>query len=162
MDKNTDKQAVKEAPIMDTKKVNGSVLMKIVIPRNLEKGFEITLQSPINWAAVLAKKPEKLLNIGQVPCFAPDKQHLDGINGVFLTESLFTHEDFPNLNMLLARDLKTGVTFNFGMIPVSQDNITDWVAKFREQVKMIYLSFFKPLNISCTISSHTVEEEVHD
>ncbi len=164
------KQPVKSAeiaPIMDTKKQNGNVLMEIQIPRNLERGLEIHLKSSINWSNLLGhkaadKQPEKVMEIGRVVCYQPKNDRLDGVNGLFAKQSVHEHEEYPNLMLLLAKDLHKGVVFNFGSFPVSEQKLKEWIIKFREQIKVIYLTYFKPLNISVVISSQTVEVEEHD
>ena len=67
-----------------------------------------------------------------------------------------------NLSMLLARDLKSGVTFNFGVMPIGEEKIAEYLATFKNQVKMIYLSYMKPVSISMVISTETVEREAFD
>lgn len=125
-----------------------------------EKGLEFYLQSDMNFQ-LFANPSDKYFNLGGVKCFFPrngDASNLNGVNGYFSTGSdKFQVENMLNLSLLLARDLKAGVTFNFGIMPIGEEKIAEYLTHFRNQVKMIYLSYMKPVSIRMDITTQVIE-----
>ena len=150
-----------------TAKVNNEAkkLAKIKINNTPENGFQIYLQSDHNFQ-IFASPSEKTFNLGGVRCSMPrngDGSTLNGVQGYFSTVSdRFVLENLFNLSLLLARDLKSGVTFNFGVIPIGEEKIVEYLSSFRNQVKQVYLSYMKAINITMLITTETVEREYFD
>ena len=140
-------------------------LCKIKALVSPERGFEIYLQSNYSFA-LFASPRDGNFKLGGVECYMPRNGNggqLNGVNGTFLTEKdRFQHDGYLNLSMLLAKDLAKGVTFNFGVFPISEDKITEYLQNFKQQVKMLFLTYMKPINISVIINTSTVEVENHD
>jgi hypothetical protein len=44
---------------------------------------------------------------------------------------------------------------------MSDKAIVDWIAKLKEQVKAIYLTYYKPYECELIINTQTVETEPH-
>lgn len=130
-----------------------------------ERGFEIFLQSPHNFS-IFAANTKDTFKLGNVDCYLPrhgDGSQLNGVNGIFITEKdRFQRDNFFNLALLLARDIDKGVTFNFGVFPISEEKITEYLQNFKQQIKMLYLTYMKPIGISVIINTQTVEVEGHD
>jgi hypothetical protein len=84
------------------------------------------------------------------------------VPGFFTMEDNFIFEEFPNMTMLLASDLSRGVTFNFGKIPVSEKKLNEWKDEFEKQVRIIYLTYIKPVNIRASFTTSTVSSTFHE
>jgi len=141
-------------------------LCKLTISSSPERGFEIFLQSEYDFNKLFAAKGDKTFNLGGVKCGIPrngDGYQLQGVRGYFNTHSeTFEYEGFLNLSLLLAKDIKNGVTFNFGVFPISQEKIQQYAENFKQQVKMIYLTYMKTIKYSVVFNTVTIEEEQHD
>lgn len=148
-------------PIQFTKKIEGKKIISGEVRRNQEGWLEIKLRSPIDWK-IFRRTSRETLRIGNVECYYPKCDTYPGLKSYFYYDNLFEHNDYPNLNLLLAKDVDKGVTFVFNSFPISDQKIKSWVQKFNEQVKILYLSYCKPINISFVITSETIEREVHD
>lgn len=149
----------------ETVKKNNTELCKLKLSTTPSKGFEIFIQSNHNFS-FLAEKGGNTFALGNVKCFKPrggDGFQLAGVAGYFQTGAMtFESDGRLNLSILLAQDLEKGVTFNFGVFPLAEDKIMDYISKFKEQIKMIYLTYMKPVSVSVTFSTETVETENHD
>jgi len=155
-EKNTDSPLVMEgSKVIDQKKA-----LDVRVIRNPHDGFQIYIQSNLDWSFL--RDPNKQMNqLGKVQCFYPKSDHLEGIPGFFVGNG-WEADGYPNLWLLLAKDLPKGVVFSFGLIPVSEDKIVNWVARLKEQIKALYLTHLKPVNMSVTFSTTTVENDSHD
>jgi hypothetical protein len=122
-------------------------------------GLKISLQSPINFK-ILQKKER--FNLGGIVCFAPRQQNVDGLDSVFSTEQSYQVDGLPNLTMLLAENLKSGVTFQFPPMPISDTKIKEWMEQFKKDAKVLFLTYVKPVDYSVIITSQTIECERHD
>lgn len=149
--------------INETKSVSGVKLLDLQVQRNADSRLRITLQSsPELWAFLRHESGQKI-NIGGVKCFRPKNDQLQGVRGYFIPDgNVFETEEGPNLNLLLAVDIDKGITFDFGQFPISESRMRDWIAKFKEQVKIIYLTYIKPIDVRVTFNTQTVESEFHD
>jgi len=121
-------------------------------------GLKISLQSPINFK-ILQKKER--FNLGGIVCFAPRQQNVDGLDSVFSTEQSYQVDGLPNLTMLLAENLKSGVTFQFPPMPISDTKIKEWMEQFKKDTKVLYLTYVKSVDYSVEISAVTIEREIH-
>lgn len=130
--------------------------------RNDKMEFELSLKSEISFLSLARKDRNATFKIGGVDCFYAVKERISGVNGNFYADNLMEYNDFPNLNLLLAKGLKEGVVFNFGVFPISDDKIQNFCEQLKNQAKIIYLTYFKPIDITVTVTSSTVENESHD
>ena len=148
-------------PIQSIKKIEGKKILSIEVRRNSEGWFEVKLQSPIDWK-MFRRMNRDTVKIGNIDCYYPKAETYPGLKAYFYYDNVFEYNDYPNLNLILAKEIEKGVTFVFNSFPVSDQKIRNWLQKFNEQVKILYLSYCKPINISLVISSETVEREFHD
>ena len=146
-----------------SKTIDGKSVCKIRFYRDNEVGLQIELQSNTNWH-FLSNKDDATIKIGGVKCFKPKQQEIEGVPGYFWSQNVFEYGGFPNLNILLAENLNNNevVTFKFGFLPISNEKTVDWIKKFKEQVKILYLTYCKPINHTIEINSKTIENETHD
>src|ERR1017187_5624911 len=128
-----------------TQHINGRQILKASIKRNNIVGLQIELQSCEDWSFLSDKH---MRTIGNIPCYFPAQETLDGVKGYFVASNVHIYNNLPNLQLLLARDIKNGVKFNFGMIPMSDSKVLEWLALFKEQVKVLYLTYLKPYGAS--------------
>jgi hypothetical protein len=123
-------------------------------------GLRISIQSPIDFK--ILKKGNTKFVLGGVNCFAPRQDRVDGIDSYFSTSQSYEFEGLPNLTMLLAESLKTGVTFSFPPMPISDKKIKEWMEQFKQDAKVLFLTFVKPIDYTVVITSQTIEKEIHD
>lgn len=136
-------------------------LLEIKVSRTAENGLQFFIKSQQDWSAIGNKA--MACKIGGVECYYPHKSGLDDCPGCrFGVDDVFDYGDGPNLTMLLAKNIQNGVTFNFGKYPISQEKIQSWVQVFKDQVKYIYLTYIKEVDISIVLSTSVVENERHD
>jgi len=135
-------------------------LARLKIDVTTERGLEIYLQSQHNFS-ILANPKQGTFKLGGVDCMIPlggDGYQIPGVMGCFRTQKeCFQHDGFLNLSMLLARDLQKGVTFNFGLFPINEEKVLEYIQGFKQQTKLIYLTYMKPISVSVTFSTETVE-----
>ena len=148
-------------PIQFTKKIEGKKIISGEARRNQEGWLEIKLQSPIDWK-VFRRTNRDTFRIGNVECYYPKSDTYPGLKSYFYSDNVFEYNDYPNLNLILAKEIDKRVTFVFNSFPISDQKIRNWAQRFNEQVKILYLSYCKPIVISFVISSETVEREFHD
>ena len=148
-------------PIQFTKKIEGKKIISGEARRNQEGWLEIKLQSPIDWK-VFRRTNRDTFRIGNVECYHSKADTYPGLKAYFYNDNVFEYNDYPNLNLILAKEIEKGVTFVFNSLPVSDQKIRNWLQKFNEQIKILYLSYCKPINISLVITSETIEREMHD
>ena len=147
-----------------TKKSDGSKidLGKINIHVSSERGLQITLQSNRNFR-FLTDETDKTFKLGGVDCFVPrggNGYQLPGVFGYFRTEKeSFQAENYLNLSMLLAKDINKGVTFNFGIFPLSEDKVNELASNFKQQIKMLWATYMREINVSMTFTASIVETE---
>ena len=149
-------------PIQFTKKIEGKKILSVEVKRNQEGWLEIKLQSPIDWKVFKRTTSRDILRIGNIECYYPKSDTYPGLKSYFYNDNVFEYNDYPNLNLLLAKEIDKGVTFVFNTFPVSDQKIRTWLQRFNEQIKILYLSYCKPINISLVITSETIEREMHD
>lgn len=142
----------------DIKKVSSETILELIFNRSKDGDFKIHLKSPIDWSTLRLKGDNRSLTVGGVSCYRPYQERLPGINSCFHSD-YFEYENYPNMLMLLAKGLDEGVSFNFGMIPVSNEKIKDWAEKFKMEAKKLYIAYVKPFSLKLTITSAIVERE---
>lgn len=148
--------------IKDNKTISGKEILSLEFIRNNTQGLQIKVKSPIDFS-FLAKNNQDTFNFQGVHCFYARNREIQGIYGGFLTEAgYFNYGEYPNLQLLLARGLKDGVIFNFGLVPLHDSAIDPWIQKFKEQVKMIYFGYIKPVHICAKFTSQIVENDISD
>ncbi len=137
-------------------------LGKIELSRDGKNGFQIYLQSDYDFS-FLADKSRKTFNLGGCECFYPlngDGSTLNGVNGYFMTNgSKFQNEGFLNLSLLLAKDLKSGVKFSWGCLPLTEEQLMDYGNNFKVQMKLIYCSYIRRISVKMSFSTSIIECE---
>ena len=150
-----------------TAKVNGQKtdVCRLKISTTPERGLEIFLQSNHNFS-MFGDAKQGTFKIGGVECVIPrngNGSQLPGVPGYFYTEKeRYQVENYLNLSMLLAKDLKSGVVFSFGVFPISDDKIRELGDNWRTQAKLIYLTYLRPFSVSVVVSTETVERVPED
>jgi hypothetical protein len=140
-------------------------LAKMTLSFQPERGFEIYIQSNYSWTQFASRD---VFTLGGVKCFMPKNgngMQLQNINGQFRTEKDWFHDGSNNnlnLSILLAVNIKEGVKFNFGVFPITSDKMDELLINFKNTVKMIYLSYCKPVSKSIIFTTETIENEEHD
>lgn len=152
-DTNSNNQVVKQ----DT--CNRCKIINLGVKRDND-GLRITIQSPIDFK--ILKKGNQRFTLGGVTCYAPRDERVDGVDSFFGTSQSYEIESMPNLTMLLAEDIKSGVTFSFPPMPISDSNIRSWMEQFKRDAKILFLTYVKPVDYTVTITSQTIEKEIHD
>lgn len=140
-------------------RANCCKIINLGVKRDNE-GLRISIQSPIDFK--ILKKGNNKFTLGGVNCFAPRQERVDGVESFFSTSQSYEVEGMPNLTMLLAENLKTGVTFSFPPMPISDKRIKDWMEQFKQDAKILFLTFVKPIDYTVIITSQTIESERHD
>lgn len=140
-------------------------LARISINTSPERGVEFYIQSNQScWQQFADMKNS--FTLGGVKCFAPKQGNgagLGGVNGHFNTnKDNFFQDGTINLSVLLAHSMKEGATFNFGVFPITEEKIDELLASMKQNLKMIYLQYCKPIRKTVIISTETVEVEEHD
>lgn len=157
-----DKEIKPPTMIQDSKSVSGNRLLVVEIKRDKEGGLRITLQSDPNLWSFMRRDDNETYNFAGVKCFYPKAHNLQGVNAFFMDgDHSYEFENYPNLAMLLAAEIGTGVTFSFGAFPVSEQRLQEWVRLLKEQVKIIYLSYVKPVDVVVEINAQTVERDIN-
>jgi hypothetical protein len=152
--------------IQANKTVSGRQLLRATIRRG-EDGLKIDLSSPIDWS-IFAQKNKGYMKLGGIDCFIPKGDDLAqsiaevGVRGSFGVGAAFIDLNYPNLTLLLAKDINQGVTFNFGLVPISDSKLELFVTNLREQVKTLYLSYLRPVERTVIINAQTIESTIHE
>lgn len=141
------------------KKIDETRILSLRFKRT-NSGIEIQIQSNVDWGFL--GNPKRKFNLAGVECAAPMSLQQEGVNSYFSPDQTFSYEGMPNLTMLLATNIRSGVKFVFPTMPISDEKIKMWTENFKEDVKILYLTFCKPVDISVEINSRTVEREIHD
>lgn len=139
---------------------NRCQIVNMAVKRDNE-GLRITLQSPIDFK-ILKRGPKNLFTLGNVSCFAPRVEKIEELDSVFSTSQSYEVDGLPNLTMLLAESIKSGVTFVFPPMPISDTKIKEWMEQFKKDAKILFLKYVKPVDYSVNITSETIEREQHD
>ncbi|MEK6878428.1 MAG: hypothetical protein AABY22_02410 [Nanoarchaeota archaeon] len=139
--------------------LNKKILLEITVSRD-SQGLKIYLKSIQNWGAFIQENSGEV-EIGKVKCFLSKTGGVEGVPGYFIASDVFEYNEYPNMNMLLAKNINNGVKFDFWAFPMSENKVKDWIDKFKKQTKILYLTYCKKLNITTIITTHTVEEENH-
>lgn len=147
--------------LIETKvKCDGNTLLRVNIKKDPNRGLLIHMQSPIEWKMLKDLSKDGTYNFGKVRCHFPLKDSLDDIPGYFRRDAGYEFGDYPNLTLLLAERLKDGVTFEFGLFPITDEKINAWSASFKEQVMAIYCNYLKPAEWDMTFTTHMVEKTI--
>src|SRR5579864_4810531 len=153
---NTTSEQIK--PIETKKPCSERKIINVRISRD-DDGMRIFMQSPVDWKIM---KREKKFTLGGVTCFQPNMEQVEGLESFFSTEQYFEYNGLPNLTMLLAEKIKEGVTFSFPPYPISENKIKRWAEQFKQDAKVLFLTYVKPVDFSVIITSTTIERENHD
>lgn len=151
-------------PIEPTAPADNKInVLEIEVNRSMSKGFQVFLKSTWDWS-FLRRTPDRTGSIGGVVCYMPKSESLPGIEGFFAvgTDAYEHGENMPNLGLLLAKDLKQGVTFNFGQFPISEEKIESWGRQFQEIVRKIFLQYCKKVNIKYRVTTETIAVADHE
>lgn len=124
-----------------------------------DDGLRIKLQSVVDWKCL--KSPKKFV-LGSVPCYHPRQERLEGIDSIFSTAQSHEIEGLPNLTLLLAENIKQGVTFFFPPVPISDERIKVWAEQFRNDCKILYHLYIKPREFTVEITTRIVETDKID
>ena len=157
------KENTNQSTIIEThKNVESRRVLQVRVERDAVHGLRITIQSFLDWSQ-FARSKDSFMKIGGVDCYTPKQERINiGQGGYFSTNpSDWSLDDFPNLSMLLAKDIQNGATFNFGLIAVSDERLKEWLINLKTQVKVLYLTYIKPFDVEVDITSETVERERH-
>lgn len=149
-----------QAVIESVKTVEQQAILTVRIMRHCETGLRIYLQSPLDWSLFAADK-QALFTLGGVECRVPRSNKLPNVPGHFRADNVFDYDDYPNLCLLLAKNLQEGVWFDFGLMAISDDRLIHWAGNLKCQVKILYLTHLKPVNIEIQFTAATVEKESH-
>lgn len=144
------------------KSVSGNRLLTSEIKRDKDGGLQIFVQSDETLWKQFARSDKTTCNFAGVVCYRPAQQELNGVNGYFMIDDTPEVENMPNLMLLLAKDLDKGVTYNFGMLPISEDKLKEFAKQWERQVRIIYLTYIKPVDIRVEFSTKTIDREFHD
>ncbi len=145
------------------KKIDGKIILEeLEVERNPETGLNIKIKCPLNLKFLSTEEHIGGFKFARVDCSYPKKETLQGIPGRFYTDTVLEYDNEPNLSFFLAKNLKEGVTFNFGLFPISDEKLLNWIKKFKIQTKIIYLTYCKPFKVRVRFSSETIESEIHD
>lgn len=132
------------------------------IEQNEQSRLLLRLKGKNVWQPFAAENGKTFI-LGGVTCFTPRKSQIEDCGAFFLTENILIYNnEYPNLSILLAKDIENGVTFDFGIIPISSERLTLIQQLLEEQIRMLYLSYLKPKRHSVRITTETVTEEIHD
>lgn len=137
-------------------------ILRVRVSRSCEEGLIIFIQSSLNWS-VFAKHPnndEYEFQLGGVKCYVPKEMRLENVLGQFYTENVWEFDDYPNLSLLLAKGIKEGVTFNFGILAVSDEKIAAFINNLKLQAKMLYFTYLKPVDVEASFTTEIVEKVV--
>jgi hypothetical protein len=135
-------------------------LLEIRVSRTSAKGLEFFIRSTKEWS--LVGNSDMTCVIGGVECYYPQNMHVQDCIGRFGIDDVFDFGDTPNLTMLLAKNIKEGVTFNFGKYPISEEKIKNWLQTFKEQAKCLYFTYIKDIDISVIFTTNLVENDRQD
>lgn len=136
-----------------------SELVELIITKDPDTGLSFFVKSPVNWANIFSTGDKRIFNLFGQKCFIPRNKTVAGSNAYFLASDYWQYEEtVPNMSFLLAEDLHKGVTFHVGRHPVSEERLIGWANSFQNEVKNLFYSYLKPVNISLKITSQMVEE----
>lgn len=138
-----------------TQRVDNNKILSIGFKRD-NNTFQIRLKSPINWG-FLSKDGK--FGIGGITCNRPRLDRIEETDSCFSMENNYEFDNKPNLSMLLAQQIKDGVTFNFAPIPISDVKVKAWIQQMKDDAKILYIKYAKPLDIEVEITSHVIERE---
>lgn len=134
-------------------------MIDIAIERDSSTNLKISLKSNQNWATFARSETETFF-LGGVECFIPKQNQIEGVDGNFSVDnSNYMVKGFVNLSLLLAKDIKNGVVFNFGAVPITEEGMISFFEKFRFASKILYLNCLKPLTMKATITCQIIEKE---
>ncbi len=147
--------------VESNKTVESKRILTVRVHRCGKEGLTVYVQSIIDWSTFKDDNGE-YFDLGGQKCSFPKNNKLDNVPGQFRMESIWEFDDCPNLSIFLARDLEQGVTFKFGFVAVSDEKIFSWIANLKQQAKILYLTYLKPVDVEVNISTQTVEKQKHD
>ena len=135
-------------------------ILKVRVARDCDKGLQIFVQSNLDWSifGISDKNSKPTFILGGIKCFLPKENRLPNVPGCFRTDNVWEWDDSPNLSLLLAQDIQSGVTFDFGLEPISDDKIAAFIANLKTQAKILYFSYLKPVGVEVSVSMEIVEK----
>lgn len=145
-----------------SKTVSGIDLLRVKIKRNTQTELEIFVQSHPSYWKFMRRDDQTTFKLAGIVCYKPKMDRFQGVNGFCYLDSIHEVQDYPNLALLLAKDIEQGVKFNFGPFPISRERLKDWISKFETQVKMLYFQYSKPQEYSLDITTELVQKERMD
>ena len=130
----------------------GKNLLKMEVGRT-DEGIIVTLQSDVQWAGALREKRYKdpQYNVGGVPCFASKGISLEENPALFNQPDHMAYNGAPNLTMLMAKGLQSGVKFTFQQ-PMSADKLREWAKQVRAAATEVFNCYLRPVDIQMTIT----------
>ena len=149
-----------EVLIQDSKTISGNKILTVEIRRNSTSGLEIFVQSNSDlW------KPFRVLEtftLGNCITYYPKQDNLRGVPGYFTSSNVFEYEEFPNLSLLLGKDVDKGCWYSFGSFPISEHKLREYADKLKKQAKILFLMYCRPFDLRVEFSTSVVEKEIFD
>jgi hypothetical protein len=145
-----------------TKKMEKPQVCLIEAKRSMQDGFTVKLTSNQDWSflkALSPSGPHKKFMISGVSCHYPKQEYLEKVDAPFIVSTVYEDNGRPNMSLLLAENIRDGVTFRFGQFPITPEQITAWTIGFKQRVRAIYLEYCKPVDVKVSVSIATVEKE---
>ncbi len=149
-------------------KQNGKTneLCKIKLSNDPDNGFQIYVQSNHNFAFLASQGKQETWKFGGIDCLHPRQgsgSQLPGVPGYFdCGKDRFFVEGNMNLSLLLAKNIKDGVTFSFGLLPIGEDKLNEYIQLMKTQVKLIYLTYMRRISVSAPFTTSIIETENFD
>lgn len=131
------------------------------IKRDENHNLIINIKSPVDFSFLYIKSAKHIFDIGGVKCFMPKRDMLGGVNGSFVCDNVYECNNYPNLALLLAPNLDKGVQFNFEQVPISDAQIEQWKNRFGEQIRAIFLNYYKPYGVTMKFTAETIVKQEH-
>ena len=149
--------------LLKEKSVSGNKLINMELRKGRDGVLRIFLQGDSSIYAQFKADGEMTFKLGGVVCYRPRQELLRGVCGRFhMDANSFEFDGYPNLCILLAKDLTNGVEFNFGAMPISQPKLREWAENLATQVKVIFLTYVREVDIRVEVNSKVVEFESFD
>lgn len=112
-----------------------------------------------NYWSQFYREDMSTVRIAGVLCHRPKFEQLEEARAYFVMDNSFQYNDAPNLMLLLAKDIEQGVTFDFGIVPISESRCYVWAEQLHYAMKALYTAYVKPVNIRATFTTQLVEKE---
>lgn len=151
-------------PRVETNEEKTDRILTVEVRRNASHGLQIFVQSDKDWSQ-FREETGKTSVISGVVCHHPKADNFKGIQSGFVRangyDTLF-YGGMPNLIILLARDIKAGVTFNLGMFPIQTEMIKSWGELLDGEIKRVYNNYCKPFKMSVEFVVTRTTNEIID